>query len=726
MTTKEPLKTQLKTKDYHKLKSLLAREPKHIEIVLALALWNEHCSYRSSKKHLPKLQFITQKKISCIGEQAGLVDLGLGERVSFKMESHNHPSFIIPYHGAATGVGGILRDIFAMNARPIALANFLCFSLSSEKSHLDRVKHVISGIGDYGNCIGIPTLTSQVHFSKSYDKNIVVNAMALGYLDSKTKVVKSQAKGVGNHVVYAGSATGRDGVLGASMASAAFKNNEKSSKTTVQIGDPFFGRQLLMACLEAMNKDLIVACQDMGAAGLTCSSFEMSDKAGLGLSLHLDKVPLRDTSLGPTDILLSESQERMLFICEPKKWKTLQALFKNYGLHICIIGEVLNQKHLELFWHNKSILKTDPKFWTSHSPTEDCHYTSPKTASRVIPEKLVPKSVNIKDILLKSLSSWLGRKRQYVYQQYDQRVGTNTVKDSSYPIAVVRLPESQRDLGISMGCSPYLMELDVVEGSKDAIFTPAIQLALRSFTPWAVTDCLNFGNPEKSKVMSDFVASIENISAACKILDTAIVSGNVSFYNETDEQNIPPTPSIAMIGLKEDKHTIIPDSGFQTSGEQVYLLSSHQFYFQGAFKHVLTSSQQLDQAYGSLQNPRVDLFIKSLLKLSKKIPFSSASLVGKFGLPYSLACMVLKNSIGFELNTNFPYDLVQERLYEVIISVSQKHLEAFQAQVQKLALTSVLIGQTTELSSLKLQNQTISLQDMKTAYHSHWQGEISS
>ena len=553
-------KYQLSESDHKRLKALLGREPKTLEIVLALALWNEHCSYRSSRKHLKKFQFSTKRKVSGLGEQAGVVDLGEGEKICFKMESHNHPSYIIPYHGAGTAVGGILRDIFAMNARPIILADYLCFADTSKelnplvkKEHAYRVSEVVRGIGDYGNCIGIPTATGQTEFSTAYNGNILVNAMALGYLDSQSQVMSSKAKGVGNYVVYVGSSTGRDGILGADMASQSFESDQSSAKPTVQIGDPFMGKQLMEACLLAMKKQWVLACQDMGAAGLTCSSFEMSDKAGLGLSLHLDKVPLRDSQMKPEEILLSESQERMLFICKPLHFKELESLFRSYQLEVAVLGEVLPKKEIQLYWKGKEILKADPKLFTSHSPVEDRPCIFPEPAKRVLPQVAEASSHEIRDELLSVLSSPQGRSRQFIYSQYDQRVGANTIKDSSYPISVMRLPESGRQLAVAMGCRPYLLQLDVEQGAKDAVFFPALQLALRGFDLLAVTDCLNFGNPEKPEIMGEFVLSVEKIAEVCQVLDTPIVSGNVSFYNESGGKNITPTPSIAMIGLKEKR-----------------------------------------------------------------------------------------------------------------------------------------------------------------------------
>ncbi|MBC6415847.1 MAG: phosphoribosylformylglycinamidine synthase subunit PurL [Bdellovibrionales bacterium] len=712
-------KYQLNTKDHQKLSELLRREPTTLEIVLALALWNEHCSYRSSKTHLKKFQFPTQKKISALGEQAGVLDLGQGEKVCFKMESHNHPSYLIPYHGASTGVGGILRDIFAMNARPLALADYLCFADRSEetqdfvkKEHARRVKDVVKGISDYGNCIGIPTLTGYTEFSQKYSGNILVNVMALGYFDSKTKVMSSKGEGAGDYVVYVGSATGRDGILGADMASQSFEKEKADSKLTVQIGDPFFGKQLMEACLLSMKKNLVVACQDMGAAGLTCSSFEMSDKTGLGLSLHLDRVPLRVKNLQPEEILLSESQERMLLICKASNYKKLEKIFQSYQLEIHCLGEVLPTKEIELYWKDKLLLKIDPQLFTTHSPIEKRPYVFPEPVKRVSVRNFKePQSE--RDSLLKSLSSSQGRSRKFIYRQYDQRVGTNTVKDSSFPIAVLRLPETKRELGISLGCRPYLMDIDVEQGAKDAVFYPALQLALRGFEPLAVTDCLNFGNPEKKEIMGEFVLCVENIAKACRYLDTPIISGNVSFYNESGTKNISPTPSIAMVGLKENSHKI-PSDGFTQKTETAYLIYSHQFSFPGAY----FKGKKEKIAYGGLQESLVKIFIEQVKKLSSLL--SSAQVVGKFGLAYTLARMSLKKERGFYLSESFPFSLFHERLYEIIVCIEKDKEKALKQELDKLGFNYVFLGETHSGNSLKLKNNIFCQKELKENYFKSW------
>ena len=709
------LKSLLNEQDYKRLEGILSRKPNSIEIALALALWNEHCSYRSSKIHLKKFNFPTTKQVAAIGENAGIIDLGKGERVAFKMESHNHPSYIIPYHGAATGVGGILRDVFAMNARPICLANYLCFGdpKTADSNHI-RVDGVIRGIGGYGNCIGIPTINGHTEFDSSYNGNILVNAMALGYLGSKTKDMNSKARGKGNYVVYVGAATGRDGVLGASMASASFEEESESAKPTVQIGDPFFGKQLMEACLEAMDKNLIVACQDMGAAGLTCSSFEMAEKGNTGFSLHLDKVPLRDKSMQVEDILLSESQERMLFVCEPTNYDKLKSIFDKYQLEIEILGEVLDSKEIEMYWKGDSLLKVDPKLFTSKAPIEDRPYKFPEPAPRVSPEEFNLPEKDLKTLLLEMLKTPNGRNRKFIYEQYDQRVGASTIKDSGYPVSVIHLPESGRWLSVALGCRTPIMKLDVEQGAKDSIFYPALQLASRGFKPLAVTDCLNFGNPEKENIMGQFVSSVDNIAQACEILDTPVISGNVSFYNESNDENITPTPSIAMVGIK-DNDKKLPSHVFKKEDQKVYLLSKHQFRFPGsASKHVK------NVAYGALQDSLVKLFIDNMYELQNEVEFSSLQVVGKFGLAYHLARMTLGNDIGFVLDKDFEMSLLEERLYEVIVSLDSKKEDLFHKQVKSLGLDCQLLGYTISNPQLKLKDHIWPVEDLDKAYNCAW------
>ena len=690
-------------------------------MALASALWNEHCSYKSSKVHLKKFSFPTKKKISSIGENAGIVDLGQNEKVAFKIESHNHPSYLIPYHGAATGVGGILRDIFAMNARPLFLTNYLCFGSpknSGEEGRI-RVDGVVRGIGGYGNCIGVPTFHGHTEFSEKYDGNILVNAMALGFLGSKQESMNSKAKGVGNYIVYAGAATGRDGIFGASMASLSFEKESAQDKPTVQIGDPFFGKNLMEACLESMDRELILSCQDMGAAGLTCSSFEMSEKGEIGLEIHLDQIPLREPSMTPEDILLSESQERMLFVCEPSRFKKLKQVFDKYKLELVIVGKTLKDKNIKLYWDKNPLLIVDPKKFTSQVPEPSRPYVLPKPSSRISLKVLLDqKRTESKNILLNLLASPEGRSREFIYRQYDQRVGARTVKDSRFPLGILKLPESGRELAVHLGGRNHVLEMDVEQGAKDSVFYPALQLALRGFTPWAVTDCLNFGNPEKQKVMGEFVCCVESIAQSAQVLDTPIISGNVSFYNENQGKSITPTPALGMIGLKEKENQILP-SGFVSSGEQVYLIHSHQFYFTGLIKKFI-SLKYSDKTYGALQDELVKIFIDSIIKLNHSELLSSARLVGKFGVLYALTRMVLENQIGFSLTNSFSYPLFEERLYEVIVSVNPNQEKDFKKQVKKLGLDFTFMGESGG-SHLKWNKEACLLEELESKYKISWE-----
>ena len=706
------LKYRLKFSDYKKLKEMFGSFVPEAAFALASALWNEHCSYKSSKIHLKKFQFKTGKKVSAQGENAGIVDLGQGEKVAFKMESHNHPSHIIPYHGAATGVGGILRDVFAMNARPVLLANYLCFGLPKETSFTARLEGVVRGIGGYGNCIGIPNITGQTEFSDSYKGNTLVNAMALGLLQKRQ--MDSKARGVGNYVVYAGAPTGRDGILGASMASESFLKEKEGPKPTVQIGDPFFGKQLMEATLEAMEEGLVESSQDMGAAGLSSSSFEMAAKGGLGLSLHLDKVPLRDSSLKIEDILLSESQERMLFICSPEKWLNLKALFESYDLELVPLGEVLKEKEIKLYWKGKCFLKIDPLLFMEKATPLAWPYTLPEPAPRILPEDIPSPFKDIKKGLLEILSSPQGRSREFIYEQYDQRVGVRTVKDSRFPIGVLKLPESGRLLALSLGSRSHIMETDVEQGALDSVFYPALQLSLRGFTPWAVTDCLNFGSPEKPNIMGQFVLSVESIAAACKALDIPVVSGNVSFYNESGDEAVTPTPAIAMIGLQE-KEAPLPESGFTSEGERVYLISSRQFYFMTPF---LSDTKVRERtAYGALQPELINLFLENLKYLSLENCFNSARLVGKLGLLYTVARMVLEKGVGFSFRENFPTkEFFGEWLYQVIVSVSRDQEKAFLKAASQRGLEPYPIGET-KGQELKAGKNQWSFKELKRHYN---------
>ncbi|MCM2282563.1 MAG: phosphoribosylformylglycinamidine synthase subunit PurL [Bdellovibrionaceae bacterium] len=686
----------------------LGREPEGVEWALFSALWSEHCSYKSSKVHLKKLFNKSKRVLESFGENAGVVDLGAGERIAFKIESHNHPSFIEPYQGAATGVGGILRDIFTMGARPIALADYLCFGEPAAPRMRALMDGVVRGIGGYGNCVGVPTVTGQTEFHESYNSNILVNAMAVGLFSPGDRIFLSKARGAGNWVVYAGAKTGRDGVHGASMASESFGADSAAKRPTVQIGDPFFEKLLIESCLEVMAQDLVVAIQDMGAAGLTSSSFEMASKGQVGLRLQLDDVPLRDPTMSPEEILLSESQERMLLICEPEKFSAIQAIFHRWGLDACKIGEVQDERVVELRWHGETISRIDPDILVEQAPQYMRAFKPWKALHRVAGEADVKTGVEDGARFLRSLLGHVhGTSRSWIYKQYDSRVGAKTVRDCAESVAIQRLPDSGRGLGIVLGCRPHMMRWDAREGGIDAVAYPALELAAKGFEPLAVTDCLNYGNPEKEHIMSEFVASVEAMSTMCEKLDTPIISGNVSFYNETMGRNITSTPATGLVGLR-DHVDAIPHGVFTREGEAVYLLRLPMAAVGGAAQEI---TGQAPTGYGQLEPSLIAPFARLLRVLTgarNEGPLvSSSRVVGKFGLAYALArmcagvvgCRIEEDALKTIRGDLTVDDLFREHLYEVILTALPGREAELEAAVRELrgALTMasfVRIGRT--------------------------------
>ncbi len=639
------------------IEDLLKRPIKEIEWSLFSAMWSEHCSYKSSKIHLKKLFSRSKRVMQSFGENAGVIDIGHGERIAFKMESHNHPSFIEPYQGAATGVGGILRDIFTMGARPIMLANYLCFGQSKASRMKALVDGVVRGIGGYGNCVGVPTVTGQTEFHSSYNENILVNALAVGLFREGEKIHLSKASGVGNFVVYVGAKTGRDGVMGASMASDSFEAGSSANRPTVQIGDPFFEKLLIESCLEVMKADLVVAIQDMGAAGLTSSSFEMASKGGVGFDINLDLVPLRDMSMTAEDILLSESQERMLLVCEPSKLKPIQDIFSRWGLDACKIGVVTESKKVKLSYKNELLTEIDPAVLVDDVPLYQRPYEKwqahHQKNSHEEWKKTLPQVSDANSYLRTILKSETACSRDWVYKHYDQRVGAQTIFDCAENFGVVRLPDSKRALGLVLGCRPSVMRMDARIGGIDSIAYPALQLAAKSFETLAVTDCLNYGNPQKLNIMTEFVASVSSMSEMCEAISAPIISGNVSFYNETNDRNITSTPATGLVGLRENMNRI-PKSHFTSEGEKILI-----FEFDG-----ISNGEYFT---GDLDIQKLKDFIFANLKISMHPSITASRVVGKNGVGYALSRMCL-GGVGAQIDLkNIDAQLLfSEKMYQVI------------------------------------------------------------
>ena len=537
----------IKPNEYKKIITLIGREPNLLELGIFSAMWNEHCSYKSSKKYLKTLPTKNEKVIQGPGENAGVVDIGDNDALVFKIESHNHPSFIEPYQGAATGVGGILRDVFTMGARPIAILNSIHFGSHKHPRTKNLLNGVVSGIGGYGNCMGIPTVGGEVKFNSTYNENILVNAMAIG-LVKKNKIFYSKAKGVNQPVIYVGSKTGRDGIHGASMASAEFDKDTDEKKPTVQVGDPFTEKLLLEACLELMKDDSIISIQDMGAAGLTSSSVEMASKGKLGIEINLDKIPCREEKMTPYEMMLSESQERMLLILNSGKVKNAKKIFDKWNLDFSIIGKTTNTKNLVLNYNNKEIANLPLSSLSSDAPVYDRKWKK-NTNSLKTNQSTNFKSLEIGDVLKKILMSPNNSKKNWVWEQYDHTVMGDTIQKPGGDSAVVRIHGKNKAIAITVDSSAHYCLADPIVGGKQVVSESWRNLISVGSNPIAITNCLNFGNPEKDLIMGQFVETINGISQACKYLNFPVVSGNVSFYNETQNKAISPTPTIGGVGL---------------------------------------------------------------------------------------------------------------------------------------------------------------------------------
>jgi len=559
--------------EYERVLAAMGREPNLLELGIFSVMWSEHCSYKSSRMHLAKLPTKAPWVICGPGENAGVIDIGDGDAAIFKMESHNHPSYIEPYQGAATGVGGILRDVFTMGARPVANMNALRFGDINAPKMRHLVKGVVAGIGGYGNCVGVPTVGGETIFHPSYNGNIIVNAMTVG-IAKADKIFYSAAAGVGNPVVYVGSKTGRDGIHGATMASAEFDENSEEKRPTVQVGDPFTEKLLIEACLELMASDAIVAIQDMGAAGLTSSSVEMASKGGVGIRLDLDKVPCRESAMTPYEMMLSESQERMLMVLKPGREAFAQAIFKKWELDFAVIGEVVDGGDLTMTFHGDVVGRIPLDPLADAAPKYDRpHVPTPKRATLAD----VPASANIVADLKTLLGSADLCSRRWIWEQYDCQVGADTLQRPGGDAAVVRVHGTKKALAIATDCTPRYCFADPFEGGKQAVAETWRNIIAVGGKPLAITNCLNFASPQNPVIMGQLVGCIEGMAEACRALDYPVVSGNVSLYNESKATGggnaILPTPAIGGVGLLADYDSQM-DLAFKAAGDVVWLIGS--------------------------------------------------------------------------------------------------------------------------------------------------------
>jgi phosphoribosylformylglycinamidine synthase subunit PurL len=640
----------LKPDEYARLIALIGRTPTFTELGIVSAMWNEHCSYKSSRRHLRKLPTKAPWVIYGPGENAGVIDIGDGDVCVFKIESHNHPSFIEPYQGAATGVGGILRDVFTMGARPVACLDFLRFGAPDHAKTRRLVAGVVAGIGGYGNSFGVPTVGGSVGFHRRYDGNILVNAMAVG-VANRDAIFTSKATGVGNPIVYLGSKTGRDGIHGASMASAAFEADAEERRPTVQVGDPFAEKLLLEACLELMASGAVIAIQDMGAAGLTSSAAEMGAKGDLGIDLDLDHVPCRETGMSAYEMMLSESQERMLMVLKPEKEQEAEAIFRKWGLDFAVIGRTTDSRRFVVRQGGKVKADLPIKELGSEAPLYDRPWTeSPREP--VLDPAAIPPPAPTDAALIRLLSSPDLSSKRWITEQYDTLILGNTIQGPGGDAAVIRLGDGPKGLALTTDCTERYCAADPREGGKQAVAEAWRNLIAVGARPLALTDNLNFGNPERSEAMGELVGCIEGIGEAARALDFPVVSGNVSLYNETMGSGIPPTPVIGGVGLIDDVAKTAT-LAFKAAGEDIWLIGGAPAWL-GRSAWLMTVAGREEGA-----PPPVDLaaerrngeFVASVIRGGK---VSAVHDLSDGGLAVALAEMAMAGGIGASVQADGP------------------------------------------------------------------------
>ena len=689
---------KLSQSDYENIKKILKREPNLVEIGIFSAMWSEHCSYKSSKIYLRNFPTSAPYVVQGPGENAGIIDIGDGYCAVFKMESHNHPSFIEPHAGAATGVGGILRDIFTMGARPIASLNSIRFGDISdkkqEKKHKYLLRGVVAGIGDYGNCMGVPTIGGETSFEACYNGNILVNAFNLGIV-KKENIFYGKAEGNKNAIIYVGSKTGRDGLGGAVMSSDSFNEDSKNLRPTVQVGDPFSEKLLLEACLEVFKKDLIIGIQDMGAAGLTSSSFEMASRASSGdvkngMRLYLDKVPTREANMTPYELMLSESQERMLLCAKSGKEKEIIDIFKKWEVNAEIIGEVIDGGNMELYFNGDLCAEIPIAPLSDAAPILQKKVEYPKYLDEIREFNFIPSTKNQNEIFKEILSCVDICDKSWIYNQYDSSILTNTILGSGNGDAsVIRIKENNKLLALNLYCNPRYCYLDPKEGAKIAVGVAGRNCATRGAVPLSITDCLNFGNPNNPNVMWQFSESCAGIIEACKVLNTPVVSGNVSLYNQSDNIDIYPTPSIGMVGIIDDVADF-RDSAIKQKGSLLLVVGEIKEEFGGSLLLKITRNQIKGIP------PRINLYKELALWgfLKDSLPFiKSMKSIKDGGVAISLAKMALFGGFGIDVEFNMTKDIIfSESQSCACIEISSSDLDSINKIANKYSIPYQIIG----------------------------------
>lgn len=711
----------LTSEEYDRLLEIMGRVPTMTELGIFSVMWSEHCSYKSSRLWLKTLPTSGARVIQGPGENAGVVDLGDGWAAVFKMESHNHPSYIEPYQGAATGVGGIMRDVFTMGARPVANLNALRFGAPTHPKTKHLLSGVVEGIGGYGNCVGVPTVGGEVNFDAGYNDNILVNAMCVG-LARTDKIFYSAARGVGLPVVYVGSKTGRDGIHGATMASAEFDDDSDEKRPTVQVGDPFTEKLLIEACLELMASDAIIAIQDMGAAGLTSSTAEMADKGGVGITLELDKVPQRETGMSAYEMMLSESQERMLMILKPGSEGAAEAVFEKWGLDFAVIGTTTDSGRLLVRHKGQTEADIPVKTLADSAPLYDRPWVPPETPKAILPEWVLEPNDGYLPVLAALMGSEHLCSRRWVFEQYDHMVMGDTVGRPGGDAAVVRVHGTQKGIAATCDVTPRYVSADPGMGAKQAVVETWRNLTAVGADPIAITDNLNFASPERPEIMGQIVGAINGMGEACRALDYPVVSGNVSLYNETNGKGIPPTPAIGAVGLVPDVDALA-DIAIKNDGELLILIGHENGW--------LGQSLYQQQVAGSLEGapPPVDLademkagrLVRALIR---ERLVDTVHDLSDGGLLVAVAEMALSGNVGVDLYAyegKLPLHAMWfgEDQGRYVLSVAPDHAEEVTSRARLLALPARIIGRTGG-SDLRMHGEdALSLQSLRDA-HEGW------
>ena len=713
----------LTDEEFAMVENILGRLPNYTEIGLFSVMWSEHCSYKNSKPVLRKFPTEGPKVLQGPGEGAGIVDIGDNQAVVFKIESHNHPSAIEPYQGAATGVGGIIRDVFSMGARPIALLNSLRFGELTNPRVKYLFEEVVAGIAGYGNCVGIPTVGGEVQFDAAYEGNPLVNAMCVGLI-SHEDIKKGQAKGVGNTVMYVGAKTGRDGIHGATFASEELSEASEEKRPAVQVGDPFMEKLLLEACLEIVKWDGLVGIQDMGAAGLTSSSAEMASKAGSGIEMNLDLVPQREAGMTGYEMMLSESQERMLIVVEKGREHEAQEIVSKYGLEAVAIGKVTDDKMLRLV-HGGAVIAEVPvdalaeEAPVYNKPSQEPAYYAEFQAMEVE----APEVASYNDTLMSLLQQPTIASKEWVYDQYDYQVRTNTVVCPGSDAAVVRIRGTKKALAMTTDCNSRYIYLDPEVGGKIAVAEAARNVVCSGAQPLAITDCLNFGNPEKPEIFWQLEKAVDGMSAACRTLQSPVIGGNVSLYNETNGEAVYPTPVVGMVGLIDDV-AHITTQGFKAAGDIIYLIGETKEEFGGSELQKLTYGKIFGKA------PSIDLEVEALrqaqlLEAIRNGYVASAHDVSEGGLSVAVAeSLMSATGLGAEVvvTGDATVSLFSESQSRFVVSVKPENQQAFEALVRD----AVKIGHVTDSGALMVSGENndgiihLSVDEMRKA----WKGAI--